>query len=214
MILDTKHIILTATLVGTLLGGVYLFESNRADKAEAKAESAQATAQLLNQQNKDFQLSVNSQLAALTAQNQQLALALSQRQVLEVKVPQQNASLTAAQVSTALDTATGNKVGTTVAQGDTLILPTALGKDALSALQLVPLLQADKANLTTENINLSKSLDLEKQAHTSDITACQATVTSAQAEVKAVKAQARKSKFKIFFIGYAAGFITQKLLFK
>lgn len=204
MILDKQHIVLYLALAASLLLGTYLF-AKRAEVAEGKAIAAEIKAADSEAQNKLFQQTVQVQLSQLAAENQQLSMALAQRQVLEVKVPQQNSTLSASQVAAGIDSTTGNKVGTTVVQGDTLILPTALGKEALSALQLVPLLQADKVTLTAENTNLSKALDLEKQAHVSDVQSCQLQVTADKLEIKAVKAQARKSKLKWFFFGFLAG---------
>lgn len=206
MTLDYQHIVLYGALALALIGGTYLYEAKRAEVAEGRAVAAESKAADSEAQNKLFQQNVQVQLSQLAAQNAQLSAALAQRQVLEVKVPQQNASLTAAQVAAGIDSTTGNKVGTTVAQGDSLILPTTLGKDALSALQLVPLLQADKVALTTENTNLSKSLDLEKQAHVSDVTALNLQITADKLEIKAVKAQARKSKFRWLGAGIIIGY--------
>jgi hypothetical protein len=71
-----------------------------------------------------------------------------------------------------------------------LDLPT--GQAALSALQLVPLLQQDKADLTLEVSNAEKQVQLEKESHASDLKADDAKLKSCQADLNSAK----KSKLK------------------
>jgi hypothetical protein len=191
MLLDSKHIWLTIALVLALLFGVYAIESKRADKAEAQAQAAQVA-------NAQFQDQVNKQLVTLANENLALQQALAQRQVVEVQVPKQNIQLAAPQVAAGIDQAVGAKPGTTVVSGDTLILPLPLGQQALSALQLVPLLQQDKVDLTAQVTNVSKELDLEKQAHASDVNSC-------KLEVVALKKKGHKNIFKAVAIGIGIG---------
>ena len=67
-----SHLVLTLALVAALIGGVYLFESKRADVADAKAAASQALAQQQDAENAKVQ-------AANAAQIAQLILTLAQQ---------------------------------------------------------------------------------------------------------------------------------------
>lgn len=189
--LDKHHVILYLVATSLALFGVYLFESKIADRAQSKADAAQATAQLLVQQNQQFQVQMQQQI-------NQLAQALSARQVIEVKIPTANQSLTSSQTADALSKATNAKSGEVTAVNDTVVMDLPVSRTVLSDVQLVPLLQQDKADI-------SKQLDLEKQAHISDVKADVANLQACQLEVKAVKAKGRKNIIKSFVIGLGVG---------
>jgi hypothetical protein len=129
-----------------------------------------------------------------------LAKALQARQTVEVKLPVQNASLSASQV------AQGLGQGATAA-GDTIVLPLPLGQLALTDMQLVPLLTQDKAQLQAELANETQSLTLEKQAHASDVKALNAQIDVDKVELKTEKALARRSKMRWFAAGVVVGFV-------
>lgn len=190
MTLDRTHILLGLGAALLALFGVYSIEARIADKAQSRAELASQHAADLEKQNAAFQAATSAEIAELKA-------TISAREASEAKQTTQNRVLTVPQVATEI-----GKVAQTTApatQGDTLILPLPLAQTALTDMQLVPLLQADKSDL-------AKSLELEKQAHTSDVTACRVAVEAAQSETKAVKAKARKNIIKAFFIGVVVGF--------
>ena len=200
MTLDKTHIILYVCLAGALLGGTYLITDRQAEHARTQLAVAQAQLVQTQAANNTFQSQVAQQLAQLQAQNADLAKALQARQTVEIKLPAQNATLSASQV------AQGLGQGAT-ASGDTIVLPLPLGQIALTDMQLVPMLQTDKAQLSTELANETQSLQLEKEAHTSDVKALNAQIDVDKVELKAVKAEARKSKFKWFAAGVIVGFV-------
>jgi hypothetical protein len=207
------HSILLA-LVGTLtLGGIYGVENliSKHDDATAAKYAAIADAQV--KQNATFQQQVQQQIAILAAQNQQLiaanaqlASSLAARSKVEKEVPVQTANLSLAETAAALKgTVEGNNVS--------LTLPVA--QDVLTQVQLVPLLQQDKLDLSKEVDNQSDiaknnlaEYTQEKAAHDSDNKANAAVILANKKEIAAVKADARKGKIKWFVIGYVSGLIS------
>lgn len=190
---DKTHILLGIGVVLLALFGVYAIEARIADRAESKAELAVQHATDLAKQNADFQAATQLQIAALNS-------ALNARQTVELKIPPQNGSYTPSQVATQVTSDTQGKLGSATVVGDNVVFPLPLAQLALSDIQLIPLLTQDKADL-------SKQLDLEKQAHVSDIQSCQSQTLAAKAETKVAVAKGRKSFLKGFFIGAVAGFI-------
>jgi hypothetical protein len=207
MVLDTKHFIGYGLAIVLALGLVYTIESKVADKAQSRADLAEAKAELISKQNADFQAQVSSQLAQLQAENASLAKALTAREQVEKLLPTKNGSLTATQVSSAISQALNAKQGEVSASGDTITVDLPLGQEITTALQLVPLLQTDKTQLQTELANETKALDLEKQSHASDVNALNVQISADKVELKAVKAQARRSKLRWFAAGVVVGFL-------
>jgi hypothetical protein len=207
------HLILlafAATLsVGAVYGVLYIQSSERAAAEQRQAVIVDA----LTAQNKIIQQNVAQQIAALNQQNQQLELQnqqlsvlLAKRQVIEVALPKQNATLSATQVATQLGG---------VAQNNDVLLPLSNAQSVLTAVQLVPLLQQDKVDLTASNgllknevINAQSALDLERKAHTSDNTTSAATIKLRDDTILTLRAENRKSKLKYFGLGYVAGFVS------
>jgi hypothetical protein len=207
LVLDRHHIILYVSLALALLAGTYLIADRKAETA--RTDLAVAKAQLVQtvSANRDFQAQVSAQLAQLQQENQALADALKVRQKVEVSIPAQNASLSASQVAQQIQTATKAKDGEVSATGDLLTLDLPLGQQALSALQLVPLLQQDKADLTVQVANDEKALQLEKESHASDVKALNAQIETDKVELKSVKATATRSKLRWFAAGVVVGFV-------
>ena len=74
---------------------------------------------------------------------------------------------------------------------------------ALSALQLVPLLQKDKADLTLEVSNEEKQIDLEKQSNASNLKVAEAKLDSCQADLKSAKYSKLKDVMKVAGVALA-----------
>lgn len=196
MTLDRTHLILTALLIILALFGVYAIEARIADNAGAKAQLAEQHAADVEKANAAFQAATQAQIDALKD-------ALNAREITEAKQGTQNRVLTAPQVATQIGEVA--KVAPLVTQGDTVVFPLPLAQTALTDMQLVPLLTQDKSDLT-------KSLELEKASHASDIQACKVEVKAAQAETIAAKARAKKSWLKGFFVGIVVGFAGRSAL--
>jgi RNA-binding protein YhbY len=193
LVFDKIHIAAFAVAIGLALFGVYSFEAHKADLAETKATSLQATAQLISQQNVQFQQQMQQEF-------QQLAQALSARQVIEVKIPQANQVLTSSQTADAITKATNAKPGEVTSVGDTVVMDLPVSRTVLSDVQLVPLLQQDK-------VDLGKQLKDEQAAHASDTKADAAELTACKATVVAVQRKSLKRAIKAFFIGVVVGVV-------
>jgi cell division protein FtsB len=177
-------------------------------------DASHAAAVAANQQNAVVQAQTQQQVAALAAENlqlkamiTQLTLALTARQKVEQKIPQVVQALPISEVARQLG-------GTTDALNN-VVLPLPAAQHVLEMVQLVPLLQQDKAdlvrinqNLSDENTNLvtangalTTALTSEKDAHAKDNK-----VNTDQ--VNLLKAKNWKSKFKWFGIGFVTGYVT------
>jgi ATP-dependent Clp protease ATP-binding subunit ClpA len=192
--LDHKHIVAFALSALLALGLVYTIEARIADKAQSKADAAEARATLIADQNKEFQASVQQQLNALSAANASLSSALASQK-------QKDAQLKPEELGNRLADLAGIK------HEEVQTLPTGsfqLTADAVlqSALKLeeVPV-------LTQQLGNANKALDLEKQAHNSDNVSGAASLAACKADLSATKAQARRSKLKWLGVGVVIGFI-------
>jgi hypothetical protein len=203
--LDRQHIILYICLAVTVLAGTYFIADKRAESARTEAAVAKAELAQTLDANKQFQAQVAAQLAQLQQQNQALQVQLAKRDKVEKSVSTQNGSLTPPQVASGIQTATGAKEGEATANGQFIQLDLPLGQQALSALQLVPMLQADKADLTLEVSNAEKQIDLEKQSHSSDLKADEAKLNSCQADLKSAKHSKLKDVMKTAGIALGVG---------
>jgi len=207
------HLLSLALVVLLSFGGVYGVESIVAKHDDATAKKFQIIASDQAAQNKAFQTQISQQISYLQEQNVEqnkeiavLTSALSARAIVEKKVQVTTHSLDAEQVAEGLG-------GTAV--GDVVSLPLPKAQDALTAELLVPLLQADKNNLTDtvaaerkiSDNNLAEYTS-EKAAHDSDNKTNATIILADKKELVAAKADARKAKIKWFVIGYVSGFIS------
>jgi hypothetical protein len=211
------HLLLVGVVAALVFGSVYGVESLIANHDAKNAIVLQTLADSQAKANAQFQISVKSQIDAIAAQNAELAAenqtlikALAIRQVIEAKIPVQNSSLSAQDAASALK---GQAVN------DQVVLPLPVARDLVTSVQLVPLLQADKADLEksnglleTEVANGVKALDLERTAHTNDNSTNTSTIKARDAEIVVLKAECRKSKLKWFGVGYVAGYISALLM--
>lgn len=192
------HLILLAIVVGGVYGGIYLIESKM-------AEHDKVTAAIYQSQNQQFQAQVKEEIDALKQANVLLAQSVATRQVVEVKLPTQNGSLTATQAAQEITKSVKANPGEVTSVGDTVVLDLPVARVLTTMAELVPLLQADKADLTQQLTNETKIYNDEVSAHKKD------TETDAVV-LKACKADSRRGKFKWFGIGYVAGFLTRTIL--
>jgi hypothetical protein len=227
------HLILTGLLVLALLGGVYLFESKRADvadarsaqqaeitkiaeKAAADSEAKNAILQQENRQTLDTLSAANAQLAAVAAQlqaaNKQLALALAAQQKVDATLPPTGQA------------ARWEKI---VPNATVAVTPTGFALDAasgLATLQALEEIPTDQQTIANDNATLAKDLEIhqndvaalasEQRAHTSDLANDALVLAASRAETKkakddllAYKAHSRKNYIRAFFFGVAVGII-------
>jgi len=210
------HLILTAIAACLIFGAVYGVESVIAKHDEKNAQAIAAIVDAQTKQNQQFQISIKAQIDTLVQQNQvlesenqTLIAALAKRQVIENQVPIKNQNLSAVEAAKALG-------GTS--DGDNVVLELPIARNVVTQVQLVPLLQQDKADLeksngllTTEVVNAQSALDLERKAHESDNTTNAGIIKERDTTISTLKAECRKSKLKWFGIGFVAGYITGKV---
>lgn len=199
--LDTKHLIGYGLAILLALGLTYSIEARIADKADSRATAAEAQLVLIQKQNTDFQASVQKQLDALASQNQTLTNALAAQKKID-------SSLTPSQLGERVATLTDvpkNEV-TPLENGHFDLTSNAVLQAALK-LEEVPVLTQQLANET-------QSLDLEKQAHNSDVVAGNAALAACKTDVAKVTADARKSKWKWFAAGVVIGFLGRAFTYK
>ena len=213
------HLILVGVLLASVVGAVYGVESIIGKHDSANAAKYAAIAAQADLHNQQYQAQVEAQIKTLIDNNQQLAnqnatlaAALSKRATIEVNIPKQVGTLTATDVASQLG-------GT--ATGDIVNLPLPQAQKALTDELLLPQLQADKTDLQSQlknetdiasnNFTLySKAqyaLDSEKDAHVKDNTAN-------AAQIKSLKADARKGKLKWFVIGFVSGYVARVVTIK
>lgn len=207
-----SHIVSVCLIVALAFGGIYGVESLVAKHDSATATRYEVLAKQQSDQNAQLQANIQKRLDSLEAQNAVLTLALSKRQTVEVTIPTTNGSLSAQETATKLVDTTNAKPGEVTALQDALTVDLPVAHVLLDDAQLVPLLQADKADLSKELVNSNQALSLEKTAHTSDNTTGAANLKACQVEIVSVKAQARKSKLRWFAVGYASGWISRKFV--
>lgn len=205
IVLDKQHLILYATLAVAIVAGTYLIADKRAESARTEAAVAKAQLAQSQEANKAFQAQVSAQISQLQQQNADLEKALAARSVTEKSIPTQNGSLTPTQVATGIQTVTQSKPDEVTASGNMIVLNLPLGQQALSALQLLPMLQADKADLTIQVSNGEKVLDLETKAHTSDKEADKKALDSCKADLKSAKRSKLKDVMKAAGIALGVG---------
>lgn len=231
--LDPAHIILVIMLAFALLGGVYFFESKRADVAEAKAEVATQVLKVAQEaaassavQNAVQQEQSKAVEAAMAAANQQLITANSQLQNANKQLT--NQLLTQQKTDATLPpSGQAQRWQQLVPQATVSVTPSGFSVDpvgglaTIQALEEIPVDRQTIANLTSEVSNDQKtiandavSLTAEKIAHASDVANDQKQLVASQDETKKVKDdftvykhKARKNIIKAFFIGVVVGVI-------
>src|ERR1700677_3117585 len=234
VLLDPKHLVLLGLLVIALLGGTYLWESKRADVAEAKAEVATQVAQVAREasassaiQNAANQEQAKEVEAAMVAANQQLITANSQLTKANTQLASQlalqqkaDAAMTPTQqsarwsqlVPTAVVTPTS--VGFTIDANGGLLTIQDLEKINTDATTIANF-EKEVANDEQEITNTQASLKAEQAAHQSDLANSQKQLTTAQDDLKQTKAEFVAYKHharKMYIIIGVLSFITGRLV--
>ena len=203
--LTKHHVILYVVAIILALVGVYLIEARIADHAQSQADAAKAQALVIADQNQKFQQQVAQQVQQLVLQNSQLQLANQALNTLLAKQQQKDSTLPPNQLAERMVTLAPGGSITVTANGYLVDQPEAVA--LAQTLEAVPALKEENSNLTTIIANNLKNLDLEKQSHISDVNSLNTIIAADKVELKAVKAQCRKSKLKWFGIGVVVGFI-------
>lgn len=236
--LDLKHILLLATLVGSLMFATYLWQDRQVKIAEGKQAVAEAVAKQAAddakksaadnaalQAQKDqvivqLQAANDTLTAANKALNQQLAqeivALLNQQNKVKQAPPSEQAKEWTRLVPSATVVPTDS--GFTVNQQggvDTIVALEELPIDRNRIAQLTSIVGNDEAIIKND----ADVLQAEKDKHASDVAndnkqliASQNETKKVQAEFNTYKHKARKNYLKAFAIGYVAGLVTHKFL--
>jgi hypothetical protein len=229
--LNPLHIILIMLLVGASLTGVYLYESKRADVAEAKAQAQGLVVEALKQaaaasavQNAAQQAQSKATIEAMQAANAQLVTANQQLQ-------SANAQLVTKLVTQQKKDATLPPSGQAqrweqlVPQAQVSVTPTGFAIDSrgglatIVALEEIPVDRQRIANFTKELADDEQeiandivSFNSEKAAHASDLANSQKQLAEANANTKKVqddfnayKHKARRNYIRWFLAGVIVG---------
>jgi hypothetical protein len=213
----TQHIILIFVLSAIACGGVYAFESLIAkhdDKVAAQYSARLALdQQTLKTLQDQFVLSTAQhaqEIALLTAQNAQLSQVIAKRDSQLAQQVKLDATLNAQAVAERLVGQLQVQPSEVTASGDTVNLDLPAARTATADLDRLPVAQADLANTQAQLANETKVADAAKADATDarQIIAGQQTEIADQqkacdAQIKKVKADARKSKWKYLLFGGA-----------
>jgi hypothetical protein len=221
-----SHLILLAVVGLLVTGAVYGTES-----LIAKHDAARSTqfAQILATQAAETK-TLQQQFAAdelasavRDAQYQQTIAQLSKsiqvRDANAQKQQQTDATLDAVSAASRLATQTGAKPGEVTVAEDNVILDLPITRNIVASLDSLATIEADlqdTKNELTAQTGLTADANT-KLADADKVIASQTTqladsTKACQAQISAVKAEARKSKFHWFIGGYIAGFVSAKIL--
>lgn len=236
---DPAHLLLTGLLAVAIIFGVYHFVSRRADQADGRAAVAQAVAKqaaddaaVSAKTNAQFQAETTAQLAemqqaraALQQQNTQLTQALRDSTAALKSAQATNVTRNPSERAARWQQLVPGATVSPVASGG-YALDESSGLATLNALENLPIF-TQKVDTLTKQLAISQQLDdsyaaslkKEQDAHKSDtdndgkqLTAANKRADGIQADYDKLKADCRKSKFKLVAIAYAAGFATRKFL--
>lgn len=198
---------------------VYGVESLVARRAHDSFEQAQAILTQMQKQNEQTQAATKAEIDSLTQQNtalqQQfatLSAAIAQRDAQLVHDRAEIKTLPPDQLATKWGAA-ANEAAPVIATNGDFDVPLPLAQKSVDALIQVPVLTKDntdlKASVQSETqiaSNTAKQFADEQQAHKSDNDTCKQTIATKDAEIKDVKAQARKHETIIAVIATAVGY--------
>ena len=213
------HLFLLVAIALLVIGSIYSIESILARRAHDQFEQAQAILTQMQKQNEQTQAVTKAEIDALTQQNtvlqQQfsaLASAIATRDAQLFKDRQEIKTLPPSQLATKWGAAASEPAPVIAANGN-FDVPLPLAQKSVDALIQVPVLTKDNTDLKAEAQsetqianNNAKKFEDEQRAHTSDTEVCKQTITMKDAEIKDVKAQARKRNILITVIAAVIGY--------
>jgi uroporphyrin-III C-methyltransferase len=217
-----ERIIIVALVLLAGSWGYSRYADNAASKAEARATIAEqtlATQKAQDAQNQAQIVQLTQQYQQLTqvlaTQNASLAASIASRQTVQAAQVATDAHLAPSALATRLATLANTPVEEVSVTPTGLALTEQAAVTVTETLEAIPVLQADlkdtQATLQTSEATVAKANDLIAE-QTKQIAALNTTLSDTvkadAAELKAVKAEARKSKAKWFKIGSIVGFIT------
>jgi len=215
-----RHHLFLLLAVGVLvIGSIYGIESILARRAHDQHVEDMALLAQMQKANEQTQATTQKQIDTLTQQNANLQTQLTglsasivARDAQLFKDRQDIKTLPPSQLATKWGAA-ANEAAPTISTNGDFDVPLPLAQKSVDALIQVPVLSKDntdlKASLTAEMqiaTNNQTKFEDEKKAHTSDNDTCKQTIVTKDAEIKDVKAQARKRNILIAIISAVIGY--------
>jgi hypothetical protein len=221
----SHHFLLLGITGGLVVASVYGVESLIAkhdlvmeEKADAKLAAVIVQSNAAQNQLATTQQQLLVMVQQFQAQNVQLAQSIATRNIQVAQQVKTDATLSAQDAAQRLSQQTKAAPGEVNASGSNVILDLPSTRAVIAQLDLLPAVQANATDtqkeLDNETALFTKSqdentqqavviADLKKQ-NVEQVAAC-------AVEIKTVKAQARKSKIKWFFIGLVTGFVGSRV---
>lgn len=213
------HLFLLVAVAVLVVGSVYGILTVIANHDKQGFLQQQAILQQFTEQNKQVQAQTKAEIDALAQQNvvlqQQLTTittAIATRDAQLIKDRAQIQTLPPSQLATKWG-ASANEPAPTIDSNGNFLASLPLAQKSTDALIQLPVLTQDKKDLQTEvdkettvANNTQKQFDDEKKAHTSDQEVCTQTIKTKDANIKSLKADARKRNILIAIISAAFGF--------
>lgn len=213
------HLFLLIAVVVLAVGSVYGIESVLARRAHDEWVAQKTLLDQIQTQNQQTQAATKAQIDALTQQNAQLAqqfeaamAAMAARDTQLLKDRADIKTLPPTVLATKWGAAANQPAPVIQSNGD-FDAPLPLAQASYDALLQVPVLTKDnqdlKSQVQTEILtaqNNEGKFEQEQKAHTSDNDTCKQTIATKDAEIKDVKAQARKRNIIATIIGIALGY--------
>jgi len=219
------HLLLLVAAAVLIFGAVYGVESlmaGRAAENDAKWQTILNTqiaqTQLLQQKLATDEANWAAVNAQLLATNQKLSGMIDARDKQLQDQLKKNATLTAVEAAQRLEQQTQAKPGEITVSGNTVTLDLPITQQVVSTYDKLVVLQTDLADTKTQlknetavTVNLQQNIDRQKEVITGLETVNKDQFKACDAQVKNLKAQARKSKTKWFFVGVAVGYLGRVL---
>ena len=210
-------------ILGTAAGAVYGVESLIAkhdlaaeQRADAKLTVIVAAANDSLQKSNAVNQQLLQMISQLQAQNTQLAKSVAQRNAQNAQQQKIDASLNAKDAATRLSAQTQSSPGEITVTGNDVVLDLPVTRRIIADEDALVTTTANLKDTTTQLANETALFNKSQEANAAQaksITDLQAQnvgqAAACAAEVKTVKAQARKSKWKYFLGGYIAGLATR-----
>jgi hypothetical protein len=216
------HIILLLLAAGIAAGSVYGVENliykhelAAEQRADAKLAAYVSQTQASEKQLADTQAQLITLISQLQAQNAKLSQSISARNVQVAKQVKNDSTLSAQETAVRLATQTSAQASQVRPTNDGISIDLPVARNIVGFLDLLPVVQANLVDTQTELTNETTLFNKSQETNAaqtkviSDLTTQNVEqVKACAAEVKTVKAEAKRGKFKWFGIGFVAGFVT------
>ncbi len=214
------HLIVIGVAALFSIGAIFAIETLLANRAHDQWQQALGLLNQMQKQNDQVQATTKAQIDALTQQNvvleQQYSAAMqaiASRDAQLLRDRGEIKSLPPTTLATKWGASANEPAPVILANGD-FDVPLPLGQKSYDALLQVPVLTKDNTDLkaavvtkTQEAANNQQKVEDEQKAHKSDNETCKQTIATKDAEIKSVKADARKRNIIVSVLSLAIGLL-------